>query len=252
MLVVFAALAALMVVTLGAEIQLARRGPDLVAPDTKTLAATFGSGSSVDVLWLGDSTAAAVGASRPAGSLSSQVGQHLVDGGTAYTYVMQVIAVSGDRVSDVLSDQLPQVNDLAPDVVVVSIGANDVVHLSGAGAFHSRYSKLIDGLIGEGVPADHIVLIGVPDMGAPTRLKQPLRAITGLRARRLDREVRNVAKDKGVHYVDLFHATSKPFRANPKKYLASDKYHPSDAGYALWADAIAPAVTAAAATSKHG
>ncbi len=246
MLVVFAALAALMVLTLGAEIQLARRGPDLVAPDTRTLAKSFGDRPAISVLWLGDSTAAGVGASNPDGALSSQVGFRLVARHRAPGYDMQVIAVSGDRVADVVNDQLPQVNDFAPDVVVVSIGANDVVHLSGVGAFHSRYSKLIDGLIGEGVRADHIVLIGVPDMGAPTRLKQPLRALTSLRARRLDREVRRLAKDKGARYVDLFHATSKPFRANPKKYLASDKYHPSDAGYALWAGAVAPMVAKAA------
>ncbi len=58
--------------------------------------------------------------------------------------------------------------------------------------------------------------------------------------------MRNVAKAKGVRYVDLFHATSKPFRANPSKYLADDKYHPSDAGYALWAKAVAPVVAKAA------
>ncbi len=83
-------------------------------------------------------------------------------------------------------------------------------------------------------------------MGSPTRLAQPLRAIVGLRSRRLDRESQASAASHDARYVDLFKATTKPFRASPSKYFAADEYHPSDAGYALWADAIAPAVLRAA------
>jgi lysophospholipase L1-like esterase len=101
---------------------------------------------------------------------------------------------------------------------------------------------LIDELMARHVAAGHIVLIGVPDMGAPPRLAQPLRALTGWRGRRLDREVKRVARAKGVRYVNLFAATSKPFRSDPSRYFAADKYHPSDAGYGLWADAVAPVV----------
>ncbi|MBA2609269.1 MAG: SGNH/GDSL hydrolase family protein [Actinobacteria bacterium] len=249
MLIVSAVFAALIVVTLGVETQLALRGREVVAPDTKTLAASFAAESvdrHVKTLWMGDSTAAGVGASNPDGCLSSQVGSELLDTNAPHGYDMQVIAVSGARIGDVVDKQLPRVAAHKPDVVAISIGANDTIHLTRAATFRDRYKKLIDGLVRAGVSADHIVLIGVPDIGSPTRLMQPLRAIVGLRSRRLDREVRNVAKAKGVRYVDLFHATSKPFRANPSKYLADDKYHPSDAGYALWAKAVAPVVAKAA------
>lgn len=252
MLIVAAAFVALVVVTFGTEIQFARRGPDLVAPDTKTLAATFASRSpaaadrAVKVLWLGDSTAAGVGASDPEHALSSQVGRHLIDTGSPYAWDMHVIAVSGDRVKDVLDDQLPQVDDYAPDVVVISVGANDTIHFSGGRTFRHRYEQLIRGLTRQHIPADHIVLVGVPDMGAPTRLAQPLRTVAGWRGRRIDRQVKRVGREQGARFVDLFHATTKPFRAHPSTYLAGDKYHPSDAGYRLWAGAIAPAVATAA------
>ena len=240
-------LVAVAVATLGAEIQLARRGADLVAPDVRTLAATFPAEApptqpATRVLWLGDSTAAGVGASDPAHALSSQVGERLAAASTSHDWDMDVIAVSGARISDVVRDQLPRVHDHTPDVVVISVGANDTVHLTGVRSFRVRYERLIDALVAQHVRPDHVVLIGVPDMGAPPRLAQPLRAVTGWRGRRLDRQVRRVARAKGVRYVDLFHATSKPFRSHPSEYFARDDYHPSDAGYGLWANAVAPAV----------
>lgn len=228
------------VAVLAVEIQLARGGTEIPAPDVATLTTTVGTGEPVRILWLGDSTAAAVGTSSATHAVSSQVARRL-DGVASHN---EVIAHSGDRVGDVLRDQLPRVKALRPDLVIISIGANDTVHLTQAGTFNRRYGELVDRLVAAGVPASHIVLVGVPDMGSPPRLAQPLRAIVGWRSRRLDREVKAVAKSHGARYVDLFTPTSKRFRANPAKYFAADKYHPSDAGYAMWGDVIAPAVAA--------
>ena len=243
MIVIALAVIAVPVVVLGGEIEVARHGTDVPTPDVATLALTIPPGLT-RVLWLGDSTAAGVGASDVDGALSTQVARRLPAAGGAD---VSVIAVSGARIADMIRDQLPRVHKFTPDVVVISVGANDTVHLTRARRFRDAYTHVIDGLRAQGVAAAHVVMVGVPDMGAPRRLLQPLRAITGLRARRLDREVRRVAGATHAHYVDLFRATSKPFRAHPSKYFARDKYHPSDAGYALWADAIAPAVAAAVA-----
>lgn len=246
MLVLLAAVVGLLVVVLLAEVQLARGGEELVAPDVATLTRTVGDGSQrASVLWLGDSTAAAVGSSTADGAVSSQVAREVVAADPSLSLDVRVIAHSGDRIGDVVSDQLPLVKGIAPDYVVISIGANDVIHLTRVATFRSRYRSLVDGLVAAGVAKKNIVLVGVPDMGSPTRLKQPLRAITGWRSRRLDREVRSVAKAAGTRYVDLFHATSKPFRAHPERYLATDKYHPSDDGYTLWATAISQVLGAA-------
>lgn len=224
-----------------AEVQLARTGTEVPTPDVATLTRTVGDGSrTVKVLWLGDSTAAGVGTSGPDGAVSSQVARELVAADPSLRVDVRVIAHSGDQVGDVVRDQLPRVKAIAPDAVVISIGANDTIHLKSVGAFGGTYRRLIEGLVAEGVDAERIVLVGVPDMGSPTRLMQPLRSIAGWRSRRLDKEVRAVAKAQRTRYVNLFRETSTPIRANPKKYLAADKYHPSDAGYGLWADAIAP------------
>jgi len=211
-------------VVLAVEIQLARAGTRL--PDLDLVLDRPGEGRRV--VWLGDSTAAGVGASTSAGALVSQVAD-----GLAATSV-SVLAVSGARVADVLEDQVPKVAGLEPRLILISVGANDTIHLTGRGTFRDTYEKVVRALP-NGVP---VVLLGVPDMGAIPRFAQPLRAVAGWRGRNVDAEVRRVAADTGAVYVDIAGPTGPPFRRHPDRYFAADDFHPSDAGYGLWADAV--------------
>lgn len=222
-LVVAAAVAGVAVV-LVVEIQLARAGSRL--PDLDLVLNRPGTGKRV--VWLGDSTAAGVGASSSAGALPSQVADGLAAPEVA------VLAVSGARVGDVLADQVPKVAALRPDLVLISVGANDTIHLTGRGAFRHTYEKVVRALPA-GVP---VVLLGVPDMGAIPRFAQPLRAVSGWRGRNVDAEVRRVAAGTGAVYADIAGPTGPPFRRHPDRYFAADDFHPSDAGYGLWADAV--------------
>jgi lysophospholipase L1-like esterase len=224
-----AALVAGVAVVLVIEIQLARGGSRL--PDLEL--ALDRSGSGRRVVWLGDSTAAGVGASGSAGALSSQVADGL-DALGAERMSVTVLAVSGARVADVLADQLPKVAGLAPDLVLISVGANDTIHITGRGTFRRTYEDLVRALPA-GVP---VVMLGVPDMGAIPRFRQPLRTLAGWRGRRLDTEIRNVAAATGAVYADIAGPTGPPFRRHPGRYFADDDFHPGDAGYGLWAEAV--------------
>ena len=180
------------------------------------------------VVWLGDSLAAGVGSSSPATALPRLMA---LPGDEVH-----VLALSGATVSEVLDRQVPLVVAIRPDLMFVSVGANDVTHLTSVDDFAARYRKVIDALP-SGVP---VVLLGVPDMGSPPRLSQPLRAIAGWRGRRLDQEIRKLAAsvhDRRVSYVDIAGPTGPVFRHDHRRF-AADGYHPSDLGYPLWADAI--------------
>jgi lysophospholipase L1-like esterase len=218
-------------VVLVVEIQLARGANRL--PDLDLTLDRPGSGPRV--VWLGDSTAAGVGAGAPAGALASQVAAGLdAHAGSGAGPSVSVLADSGARVADVLSDQVPKVAGLGPDLVLISVGANDAIHLTGRGTFRRRYEEAVRALP-PGVP---VVLLGVPDMGAIPRFRQPLRALSGWRGRRIDAEVRKVAGATGAVYVDIAGPTGPPFRRDPDRYFAADDFHPRDAGYGLWADAV--------------
>ncbi len=219
------------VVALGVEVELARRGPDLeddtpLQHDGRVGAAE---GPALRMVWLGDSTAAGVGASDAAHAIPGRVAAAL----DRPVHVTS-LAVSGDRVADVVADQVPELAALRPDVVLVSIGANDVVHLTSRADFRTGYDELVaaipDGAL--------LVLLGVPDMGAPPRYLQPLRGIASLRGRQLDGVSVDVAHDNDAVYVDIAGETGPTTRSDTDRYLAADRYHPSDDGYALWADAV--------------
>ena len=214
-------------VVLAVEIHMARSGARL--PDLELVLDRAGTGRRI--VWLGDSTAAGVGASSAAGALPSQVADGLRG---SPDVSVAVLAVSGARVADVLADQVPKVAGLRPDLVLISVGANDTVHLTGRGTFRQTYDELVRALP-SGVP---VVLLGVPDMGAIPRFAQPLRAVSGWRGRHLDAEVRLVAARTGAVYADIAGPTGPSFRRHPKRYFAADDFHPSDAGYGLWAEAV--------------
>lgn len=217
---------------LAVEVQLARMGPDL--PDDAPFDHDGRIGATRDaaplsMVWLGDSTAAGVGATSVAQAIPRRVAAALdrpVD--------LTSLAVSGARIADVVGEQLPRLGPDRPDVVLVSIGANDVIHLTSRADFRASYEELVRAVDDDTL----LVLLGVPDMGAPTRYAQPLRGVAGLRGRQLDEVARAVARDRGAVYVDIAGETGSTMRSDPDRYFAADRFHPSDQGYALWAAAV--------------
>jgi lysophospholipase L1-like esterase len=210
---------------LGIEVEVARRGRNLDDVELQ-----WEDGGATPVLWLGDSTAYGVGVTDGDDSVASLVararGERVVN-----------LAVSGATLHEVVTDQLPEVAALspAPARVYVSIGANDVTHLTKTAAFEADYRKLLRRLPMEA----ELVVLGVPDMGAPPRLAQPLRAVAGWRGRHLDAVVQRVARrHPGATYVDVEGRTGPRFRRDPDRLFAADGYHPSPAGYRVWADAV--------------
>ena len=217
-------------VVLVVEAGLARRGEMLAGPALELDGLVGeGPGPKLEVAWVGDSTAAGVGTSVAAAALPTRVAA-----GLERPVVLTVLARSGATVTDVVDHQLPEVDRLDPDVVFVSVGANDVTHLISRNDFEDRYRRLVAGLR----ESAGVVLLGVPDMGAIPRLAQPLRALAGLRGRQLDEVVREVAADTGSAYVDIAAETGPQLRRHPERYFAADRYHPSGAGYELWAEAV--------------
>jgi lysophospholipase L1-like esterase len=234
---------------LGAEAWLATRGPK--PPDPPLAPEDFPAGpepavgaapasaaaapaSAAAVVWLGDSTAAGVGASDAAAALPRQVAGLL-----GQPIRLTVLAHSGARVADVLRRQLPRVAALHPTEVFISVGANDATHLTSRPQFRRDYDRLVAGLPDS---VSRVVLLGVPDLGGPRRLAQPLRAVAGWRGRALATDVRNLARRRHATYVDIAGGTGPAFRRDTKRYFFSDRFHPNDAGYHLWATVVAAAV----------
>ncbi|HWH35379.1 MAG TPA: SGNH/GDSL hydrolase family protein [Acidimicrobiales bacterium] len=218
------------------EVMLARRGTRSGDPPL-VLAGPVGQGPGppLEVVWLGDSTAAGIGAPDRETTLPIQVSL-----GLGRPVELTVLARGGATVSDVVERQLPALAGRQPDAVFISAGANDVTHLRSRSDLARDYRRLLAGL-GQ---SSEVIVLGIPDMGSIPRLAQPLRALAGWRGRQLDRVVRQAAAAGGAAYVDIAGETGPDFRGDPERFFAADRYHPSAAGYRRWADAVLDVVGA--------
>ena len=188
-------------------------------------------GAPLRLAWLGDSTGAGVGASGVEAAVVTRVARDL-----GRSVELRVLARSGARIGDVLTEQLPRLPAIDPDVVVVAVGGNDVTHLTSEVLFERQYDLLLDAL--EALEPSNVVSVGIGDFGTVPRIPQPLRAIVEWRARALDDLIRESTARHDVPYVDLYGETGPVFAVSPGRYYAEDAFHPNDLGYRVWADAI--------------
>ena len=201
-------------------------------------ASGWGGASDGSIVWLGDSTAIGYGASSAANGLPARLSVLL-----GHQVRPAVLARGGARIRDVVEHQLPRLSGSVPALVFISVGANDVMHLTRRKSFLRDYETLLSQL----PPDAPVILLGVPDMGALPRLRQPLRAVAGWRSRSLDALVRDLAgaRSGSCRHIDMGALAGPVVRRDPRRYLAADRYHPNDEGYALCAEMVAAALASA-------
>jgi lysophospholipase L1-like esterase len=221
---------------LGVEIILAMRRSYLPTSPALELGGLFGDPASkpLSFVVLGDSTAAGLGAGTPNAAYATDLARWLAERGRRVS--LKAFGVSGARVHDVLTDQVPQVSAISPDLVFVGIGANDVTHLTSVDSVRRDTRAILERLKSAGAT---VVLAGPPDMRAKAWY-EPLRSLAGWRGRQLADAMAAVARDEGVAVVPLAKETGPFFGANPDTAYAADDFHPGPAGYRAWARAIFP------------
>ena len=221
---------------LGTEVLIAVSRPRLPPRDPLVLDGLIGAShphAPITMAWIGNSVAAGVGARSRDAALPRLVAARL-----GRPVKLHVVAASGERAAGALVEQVPVITalDPPPDIVVVEIGANDVTHLTGTSDFRRGYERILAAVTDAG--PRHVLALGIPAFGTTPRFLQPLRAVVGWRAGKLDEEIRAAASTHGATYVDIAGETGPAFAADPDRYYAEDDFHPSDAGYELWADAV--------------
>ncbi|WBU37573.1 SGNH/GDSL hydrolase family protein [Homoserinibacter sp. YIM 151385] len=171
---------------------------------------------------IGDSAAQGIGASRPGHSYVGQLAARLRRE-TGRTVRVVNLGVSGATVGLALRDQLPRLPKLRPDLLTVSIGANDVA-LWDAGRFEREYAQLVEAL------PSHAILADIPSFYM----------LPGQKAvREGNRIIRRLAAGRGLRVVDLHALTDRQGIWGMITQFAGDLFHPNDRGYRVWADAFA-------------
>jgi lysophospholipase L1-like esterase len=195
-----------------------------------------GTGPPLRLLILGDSAAAGVGAAHQDEALAGRLAHALAP---HFALEWRLLAQTGDRSADALR-RLEAEPELRCDVVLTSLGVNDVTALATPAAFVAEQRRLVQCLRARG--ARRLLLSGLPPMHDFPALPQPLRWALGGQARRFDAMLAAwIATQSDCEHL--------PFGDLPDAaMMASDGFHPGPPIYARWAEAVAQRVVEVFAT----
>ena len=181
---------------------------------------------------LGDSAAQGIGASRPDRGYVGLIA-HRIRSETGRSVRVANLSLAGGRLSDVLEKQLPALAKLAPDIVTVAVGANDMADFDAA-RFEQQVARLCAAL------PRHAIIAEVPSFYLG-RFERNVRLANDI--------LRRLARRHGLRVARLHRSTVQRTAARTVlRDVAGDFFHPNDRGHAVWASAFAPHVTEAAAS----
>jgi lysophospholipase L1-like esterase len=198
-------------------------------------------GEPIELVMLGDSIAAGLGAETPTQTLGAQLAKRIAKR-TRRSVNLHTAAVVGSE-SSMLGAQLTTLpTGYSADVAVIVVGGNDVTHRVRTSVSLEHLEHAIRQLQGRGT---QVVVGSCPDLSALTAVPQPLRTIVGVASRQLAAAQRELAVDLGARAVSLSDVVGPFFITAPDEMFATDRFHPSSAGYRRTAKAILPSVLAA-------
>jgi lysophospholipase L1-like esterase len=79
----------------------------------------------------------------------------------------------------------------------------------------------------------------IPDVSSAPRIPSSLRGEYQRQIERFNERLEEIARRHGVTIFDIFSVTRRELPSHPE-YFSSDGFHPSDAGYELWAEQMWP------------
>ncbi len=195
-------------------------------------------GEPLDLLVVGDSVAAGLGADRRKDTLGARIARGVA---TALhrPVRLRVAAVVGSETA-ALAAQLDTLPDgYRPDVTVVVVGGNDVTHRVPTAVSVRHLVEALDRLHGLG----SVAVVGTcPDLGALRPVPQPLRALGARASRQLAAAQAVAARAAGAHPVSLAEVVGTFFVDHPEEAFSLDRFHPSALGYRRTAQALVPSV----------
>jgi lysophospholipase L1-like esterase len=197
-------------------------------------------GEPVDLVVLGDSIAAGLGAERRKDTLGARLAKGLARK-LGRPVRLRTAAIVGAE-SSVLAEQVDGLPaDYAPDAAVIIVGGNDITHRVPVPTSIAHLEDAILRLRAQGA----VVVVGTcPDLGALRPVPQPLRALGSRLSRQLADAQADAASRCGARPVSLRRAVGPFFVTQPDEMFSLDRFHPSALGYRRTAEALLPALLA--------
>lgn len=195
---------------------------------------SIGQGKPLSLLILGDSAAAGVGVETQKDALSGAIIQELQN---EFFLQWKLHAKTGDTTRQVFH-ALQHLEERKYDVIVTSIGVNDVTKLTSAKSWIQQQKQLFEHIQKRFQPK-LIIVSGVPPMQHFPALPNPLAWLFGQYAEQMNQKLQQwlapQSQFKFLQYdIETFQAMNLT--------MASDGFHPSKEVYEIWGRQIAALV----------
>jgi lysophospholipase L1-like esterase len=151
--------------------------------------------------------------------------------------------ISGATTEEIKNDQLAEVVDFKPDVVLLAAGANDTTHFTRGEVTRQSVQAIIDALK-EANPDVQIIVTASPAMDSVTRFPDGSKQLMGLRYRQVNAVFQELISKNNLIHAPIAERTRAAFIADPT-LTASDNFHPNARGYALWIPVVNEALDVA-------
>jgi lysophospholipase L1-like esterase len=193
-------------------------------------------GNRIDLLFLGDSIAAGLGADMPRQTLGARLARKLAKN-TGRAVRLHTAAIVGAE-SSALADQLASLPaSYSPDVAVVIVGGNDVTHRVPVSESVDHLANCVRSLHDRGT---RVVVATCPDLGLLRAVPQPLRVLGSRASRQLAAAQARAVLPLGAQVVSMADTVGPLFASDPEEMFSLDRFHPSSLGYKRTAQAMLP------------
>ena len=202
-----------------------------------------GEGPPLRLLVVGDSSAAGVGVETQDQALLGRTVGRLA---ATHRVEYRLEARHGATLSRTLR-HLKKLDPAPFDVAVTSVGANDVTAGRDLNPWLASYRELVAELRTR-FTVGHVVVSGLPPMGAFPALPNPLRWVIGRQARRHDRALKAWAgSDGNLSYAGLGTVPGDRLHDVPMdQIMSADGFHPGPQIYDVWAERVVDRIRQAA------
>jgi lysophospholipase L1-like esterase len=191
---------------------------------------------------LGDSIAYGQGAARPSDTVGVRLATELTASGIPTE--LRVFAVPGAD-SNALATQVRHATAWKPDLALIIIGANDLTRFAPPQRAADQLADAVRALRRAGA---QVVAAPAPDLSVVPWVPPQMRTAVRAGSRVLQRAQTREAAAAGAWIAEIGGSSSEAFAADTTLF-SPDRFHPSSAGYAVIARALASTVRAAAAAA---
>ena len=174
---------------------------------------------------LGDSTVQGTGCERFDQTLPYYLAKSLAARGN-YVHVLN-LGISGARIADVRTQQLPKLAALKPNFISLNIGANDTTHFTSPISYERDMSAILDAF-----GTTSLIVANTPDMLGIPALPLPFGLVAKHGAIIQNRILQRLTSSRNIEVINLY----DDGKLSTEDLYAADMFHPSPQGYLRWSE----------------